>query len=107
VAGDRLDGALGDVGPLGPPVAAIRVDGHGVGDDHLRHGLVVLDPVVTRAEVHGVHGGAARRHVRQVGADIAQRLDLQAEDAAVVLDGDLQVLGVGPAVAGRLMAFGA
>ena len=59
MAGDRLDGPLGNIGTLGPPVAAIRLDGHGIGDDHLCHGLVVVDPVVAGAEVHGVHGGAA------------------------------------------------
>ena len=36
MAGDRLDGPLGNVGGLGPAIAAKGIDRHGIGEDRLR-----------------------------------------------------------------------
>src|SRR6266446_5502202 len=105
MAGNRLNGALSDVGALGPPISAIGVDRHSIGDDHLRDGLEILDLVGPGPIAHSVHSGTARGHVRQVGADIAERLDLHAENAAVVVKRRLDQFRVRPAVTGRLVAL--
>src|SRR6516225_7309977 len=84
MAGNRLDGPLGNIGPLPPPISAIGVDRYGVRDNHLRDGLEILDLVGPCPVANRVHGGAAGSHVRKVGADIAERFDLHSEDSAVM-----------------------
>ena len=106
VTRDCVDRPLGDVSAFGPAIAAIGVDRHGIGHDHPGARRVVLDLVGPGAEIDRVHRRAAACHVRQIGADIAQRLDLQAENPPVIAEGDFNRLGVRPAMVGRLMAFG-
>ena len=107
VACDRIDRALGDVCAFGPAIAAIGVNRHGIGHDHPGARLIVVDLVSAGAEIDRIHGRTAARHVRQIGADIAQGLDLQAENLAVVAERDLDIFRMRAAMAGRLMAFGA
>src|ERR1700730_12759908 len=105
MAGNRLNGALSDVGALGPPISAIGVDRHSIGDNYLRDGLEILDLVGPGPVADRVHGGTARSHVREVGTDIAERLDLHPEDAAVIAERRLDQFRSRPAVTGRLMTF--
>ena len=102
---DGVDGALSDVAPFRPAVAAIRVDWHRVGHDHSRDRFVVLDLVGAGAKVDRIHCGTAAGHVRQISSDIAQRFHLHAEDFAVVADRNLDSLGVRPTMGRGLVAF--
>src|SRR5262249_27991314 len=104
---DRVDGAFRDISALGAAVAAIGIDRHRVGDDDARRRLVIRDLVIAGAEIDGVHGRPAARHVGEVGPDIAERVYLHTEDGAVILDRDLNRLGMRPAVARRLVTLGA
>ncbi len=105
MARDCVDRPFGDVCALGPAISAIGVNRHGIRDDHPGTRLVVLDLVGTCSEIDRVSRRTATCHVRQIGADIAQRLDFQPQYLAVVAESDLQRLGVRPPMVGGLMAF--
>src|SRR5437899_407998 len=90
--------------PRSKPLVANR---HGIGDDNAGSGFVIVDLVGAGTEIDGVYRWTAARHVGEIGADIAERCHFQAKDSAIVLESDLNILGMGTTVAGRLMAFGA
>src|SRR6516164_6246425 len=96
MAGHRFDRPLGNVGSLRPAIAAIGIDRHCIGQDHLCDGIEILD-IVRAGPVANGHRWAARRHIRQIGADIAERLDLHAEDAAVIAKGHFDPIPYAPA----------
>ena len=103
----RIDRALGYVSAFGPAIAAIGINRHGVGHDDAGNSLIVVYLVSAGAEVDRIHGRTAARHVRQVGADVAEGLNLQAENLAVVPERYLDIFRMGATMAGRLMALGA
>jgi len=57
-------------------------------------------------KIDGIHRRTSGCHIRQIGADIAQRLNFQAEYLAVVAYGDFNRLRMRPSMIGGLMAFG-
>jgi hypothetical protein len=91
-----LDHSLHDVGRLGPPRAAVGVDGRGVGEhagDLAVDGADGVDAVEQRTVQKRRHGRGERRQVRP---QIGRGLDAQAEDLAVAGQRDL---GVGDVIA--------
>ncbi len=107
VACDRIDRSFGDVSPLWPAISAIGVNRYGIRHDHSGARLVMLDLVGAGTKIDRIHGRTAACHVRQIGADIAQRLDFQTENLAVVAERNFDGLRVCPPMVGGLVAFGA
>jgi hypothetical protein len=103
----RVDRAFRDVSAFGPAVAAIGIDRYGVGYDDSGECLVVLDPVGAGPEIDSVYRGTSRRHIGKIGANVAQRFHLEAEDFAIVTECDLDRLGMGAAMARGLVTLGA
>src|SRR5437870_3582002 len=67
------------------------------------------NPLCGAPRIHGEllkHGWTAARHFGEVGADNAKHVHLHAEHGSVILDRDLNRLGIRPAVAGRLVTLG-
>ena len=100
MARHRIDRALGNISAFRPAVAAISVDRHCISDDNARNCFVIVDLVGAGAEVDGVHGWAATCHVGEISAHVAERRYLQANDSTVVLEGDFNILGMGPTMPG-------
>ena len=96
--GDRVHGALHDEAALRPAGAAVGRDHHGVGEEALED-----HPVVGRLVGAEQLGGGDDRDdqaVRRVGAVVVPELDVEAEDPALVVEADLDVVLL-PALVGR------
>ncbi len=103
---NRVDRPFGDVSPFGAAIPAIGVNWYGIRHDHSGVRLVILDFVGPGPKIDGIHRRTSGCHIRQIGADIAQRLNFQAEYLAVVAYGDFNRLRMRPSMIGGLMAFG-
>ena len=90
LARDEPDDALHHEGAVRPAGAAVRRHLHLVRVDHVELDVIVAEPVRP-----GELGRGDQRHdeaVRRVGARVVQEPVAQAQDAAVLVDGDLDVV---------------
>ena len=98
VGGDRVHGPLHRERPLGPAGAPVGGDDHGVGVQRAE-----LDPVGARlvgADELGRGDDGDDDPVRGVGAVVVEELDVQAEQAAVVVEADADVVALAALVGG-------
>ena len=84
------------VGRLGPAGAAIGVDRRGVGEHRLHLGVDRRRRVLAGQQRRVEDGRHRRREGRQVGAHVGDRLDLQRQELAVLVE---RQLGMGDVVA--------
>ena len=105
--GHRIHRALNDVGRLRPAGAPVSVDRRRVGRDQPHLGVERGDVVVAGDVGGSVDRRNAGRHVREIGAEIRDRAQLDPEHPPVALDCGLDELGVRPPVGGGDMAFAA
>ena len=94
--GRLADDALDDVGRLGPPGAAIGVDRRGVRQRRLHVGVDQRRGVLAGQQRRIEIGRHRRRESREVGAHVGDRVDLERQELAVLVEGQL---GVGDVVA--------
>ena len=104
LVGDHFDGALHVIDCFWPAGASISGDRHGIGEDVAGFEVHRLDVVVAGGHQAGQVGDVVEG---RVGAELADDMHAQAEDSALVVEGDRDIGDLGAAVSRRDEMFDA